>query len=334
MVFIMKKKPSLILLSILFFAANTALAQINGKYYGEKEDFKKLAKRTLLVEILEEQPDVIKRLSKKESRAKQLEEYKGFIAHYNELIRKAVPKYWTYNANIEYKTESEIAELKKAKSNKYAVLSYFELSDSDLDFAERSDLTVPALRYTRIEEPNRKPDYKIYLPSSYIREGKKYLEADFRVALLGMQENIKFNIKKDKTPQFQEFTEEVSEKNCSKLKDLTLLVEKDLLFKKLTIQEAQAAYGAKIEWVGEAEIEKNMVDQTKGKAALFSIPYGIAKGNIGPISSSTLVFFKIVVSCETGEILWTNNPGNLPIGKNVSHQLMEKEFKNMAQCKF
>jgi hypothetical protein len=330
----MKRKTVVCLALLALFYVNSAVSQISGKYYGEKDDFKKMAKRTLLVEILEEDPDVIKRLSKKESRAKQLEEYKSFIVHYNELIRISVPKYWTYNTNIEYKTETEIRNLQKSKTNKYVLLSYFELSDTDLDHFERSELTVPALKYTRIEEPNRKPDYKIYLPSSHIRYGKKYLEADFKVALLGMQENIKYVIKNDKTIQFQDFTEKVGEKNCSKLKGLSLLVEKNQLYNKLTAQEAEAAYGAKIEWATEADIQKHVVEGTSGKAALFAIPYAIAKGGVGPVSTSALGFFKIIVDCETGVILWSNNPGNIPIGKNISHLIMEKEFKNMGLCKF
>jgi hypothetical protein len=330
----MMKNKNLIWLGLCsFLLCNPLLAQISGKYYGEKEDFKKMAKRTLIVEILEEDADVIKNLSKKEKRAKQLEEYKNFIKHYNEMIRAAVPKYWTYNATIEYKTTTQIEDLQKSKSNKFVLLSYFELGDSDLDYIERSDLVVPALRYTRIEEPNRKPDYKIYLPSSFIRAGKRYLEADFKVALEGMQNNIKYNIKNDKTPQFQDYTEEVSEKNCSRLKNLTLLLEKKQLYEKVTEQEAQAAFGAKIEWVGESDIEKHVVGKTKGMAAMFSIPYALAKGGVGPISTSTLGFFKIVIDCETGDILWSNNPGNMPIGKNIGYFLIEKEIKNMAQCK-
>ena len=330
----MKKSHTLWMLLLLCFFARTAISQISGKYYGEKEDFKKMAKRTLLVETLEEDPDVIKRLSKKESRAQQLMDYKNFIVQYNQLIKLCVPKYWTYNANIEYKTETEIKALRKANSEKYVVLEYFELTDTEVDFFERSSLTVPALRYTRIEQPLRKPDYKIYLPSSYVRTGNAYLEADFKVALEGMQDNINYVIKNDKTLHFTDFSEKESEKNCSRLKSLTLMIEKSFLYKKTTAEEAQAAYGAKIEWVEEADLNKDVVGKTKGKAALFSIPYALAKGGIGPVSTSSLGFFKIIVDCETGDILWTNNPGNMPIGKNIGPMLIEKEFKNMGECKF
>jgi hypothetical protein len=327
------KITTLLLAVTATLSLNTSSAQISGKYYGEKEDFKQMAKRTLVVELLEEEPEVIKRLSKKESRAKQLEEYKAFIVHYNELIKAAVPKYWTYNTSIEYKTSTEVAALKKEKSKKHVLLAYFELADSDLEFSDRSDLVVPALKYTRMERPDRMPDYKIYLPSSFIRPGKKYLPADFKVALLGMQQNIKWVVKNDKTIQYQDFTEKEGENNCSKLKKMDLLVENTALFNKVTTQEANAAYGASITWVNGNELNKHVSEGTKGKAALFAIPYGLAKGGIGPISTSALVFFKIVVDCETGEILWSNNPGNMPIGKNVSQYLMEKEFKNMGQCK-
>ena len=111
-------------------------------------------------------------------------------------------------------------------------------------------------------------------------------------------------------------------------------MEKGQLWKKTSAEEAQSALGTKIEWVSEAEINKNVVESAKGKAVLFAIPYAIAKGGVGPVSTSALGYFKIVVDCETSEVLWSNNPGNMPIGKNISQYMMEDEFKNMKKCKF
>src|SRR5262249_7194857 len=112
----MKTKAKLFLFIIAaLLISNYSYSQINPKYYGEAEDFKVMAKRILVVQLMEEDPDVIKKLSKKEKTAQQLKEYKEFISDYNTLIQSAVPKYWKYNEKIEFKAESEVKQLQKAK---------------------------------------------------------------------------------------------------------------------------------------------------------------------------------------------------------------------------
>ncbi len=67
-----------------------------------------MANRTLIVELLEEDPKVIDKLSKKKKRAAKLQEYKDFITFYNDMIKDAVSKYWTFNENIEYRSATEV----------------------------------------------------------------------------------------------------------------------------------------------------------------------------------------------------------------------------------
>lgn len=328
----MKTKTILLTFVAAFLISSYSYSQIDPKIYGDASDFKLMEKRTLVVQLMEEDPDVIKKLSKKEKRAGQLKEYKEFISDYNELIQLTVPKYWTYNQNIEFKTESDVKKLQKAKDKKYVLLVYVELSDFAWHPSERSGLTVPVLVYQRMEIPVTKPDYKLYIPSSFIREENKYMECDFKVALQCMQANIKWILKNKEVLQFNQYAEEVAKSNCKKLKDAILLVEKDFLHK-MTEAQVTKAYGNKVEITDADGINKACLDTMQGKAAVLSIPYGIAEGRMGPIVSNTLVFFKIVVDCATGEILWSDNPGKLPIGKNVTYKLMGKEFENMKACK-
>lgn len=313
---------------------NERHAQVSGKFYGEKSDFVAMAKRPLLVELREEDPGIIKYLSKNPKTADRLKRYKASILDYNVMIKSGVDKYWKYNEQVEYKTKSEVDELRKAKSKKYVVLTYIELGDitpvtsEDIEkMRGRSDLKIPALRYTRIEQPDRLPDYKIYLPSSNIREDNKYLDCDFKFALIEMQAELKWMIDNNKKLQFNEYTEKVAEGNCSKLKDKTLQVEKSFLYKKLTEAEAKEAYGNNIEFVTAEELNSSFIDSKKGTAVFFDIPYGLANVNFG----TAVVFFKVIVDCETYEILWAHNVR--PMDINPLNLIMEKEFKNMGKCK-
>ncbi|MFY7879027.1 MAG: hypothetical protein ACOVP6_03075 [Lacibacter sp.] len=329
----MKKITKMVFVLFLLLISGYGYAQISPKFYGKPDDFKEMAKRTLVVELLEENKGVIEKLSKKEKTAKELQDYKSFITDYNRMIQDAVSKYWKYNATIEYKTGSEVSKLRDSKTTKYVILAYIELGDIDYEFFTRSELTVPALMYQRIENPRRKPDYKIYFPSSYARRDSKYLESDYKFALISIQENIKWIIKNDKILHFNDYTEKIAEPNCSKLKNLTLLIDKEYLYKSVSESEAKDAYGNKIEFVSSDKLDMSFVNGEEGKAVLFTIPYGIAKGSLGPLNTSRLVYFKVIVDCKSGEILWVHNPGRMGIGENIVSKLIKAEFKKMRECK-
>lgn len=320
----------MVFMVFLLLTCGYGYTQISPKFYGKPEDFKAMSKRTLVVELLEEDKDYVAKLSKKEKNAKELQEYQDFISEYNKMIKEVVPKYWKYNAVIEYKTESEVRKLRDAKNNKYVVLAYFELEDGGANVVTRSGLTVPALMYQRMEEPLRKIDYKIYFPSSFARKNSKYLESDCKFVLICMQEHIKWIIKNDDVLHFEDYTEKIAEPNCVKLKDYTVLIDKEYIDKSTNESEAKTTYGKKIEFVTAENLDLSYVNGEKGKAVLFAIPYGIAKGGIGPISSAKLMYLKVIVSCETGEILWKYKPG---MGGNILSKLIKAEFKRMAECK-
>jgi len=339
------KNKSITLIILVLFANSFIHAQINGRLYGEKGDFIALAKRPLLVELQEEDPDVIKSLSKKEKTADKLKEYKTFIADYNKLIKLAVLKYWKYNDKIEFKTVTEVKKLKDSNNDKYAVLSYIQLHDHAKYGGAliSSNKTIYALSYSRIESKESKPDYKICMPSSGIREGDKYYESDFKLALTGAQAHLKWMIQNDKTNQFQEYLEIVVNGNCPKLKSLVLqaeqgfLQQKVFMQKELTEAEAKQAYGHNLNFVTADELNTSYTGNKKGTAVLFIIPYGTTHPtSLGPMTSvqqvALLACYKVVVNCETNEILWVEVPGKISHGSTQPY-LKESEFKNMGECK-
>ena len=326
----MKNKIYPILFILLFIYCMGATGQVSNKIYGKPEDFKLMAKRTLLVELMEENPKAIESLKKNPKKAKQLKDYRAFITEYNSMIRMAVGKYWKFNEKIDYKTESEIKKIRESKSTEYVTLSYSELGDNTIEIEFRSSLLIPVFLYNRIENEQRSPDYKIYFPSSFVRKSDKYLECDYKMALVCMQANLDWNIKNNKSLNFLDYAENRAETNCPELAKKTLLVEKAFLYKDMKASEAKAEYGKPLELVNTDSLNNTYLGNYKNRAVLFSIPYGMLKGNLGPMHSSAIAYCKVVVDCETNEILFIQKVG---MGKSYVFEMIKADFKRLGECK-
>jgi hypothetical protein len=306
---------------IAVLCVNSIGAQINTNCFGEKEDFENLMRRKLIVELLEEDK---KELRKLEDKPVRLEEYRNFISDYNQFIRASVASYWKLNTNIEYKSTTEIEQLKETGQGVFALLGYLEVGDKPMT-SSPSPLVIPSLCYTRLERSKNKPDYKIYIPSTALRSNGRYVEADFKFALECMQEGVKYSITSNKTLNFPDYAEAVGKLNCGLLKEDRLVVPKSSLH--MIPSEAQSYYGQPVECVEDQELNEYFIKNVPGKAALFVLPCGIIKAGY----SSTLYYLKIIVECSSGRVLWTSNPGSFSF--NVTQYVTEKDFRNIAKCK-
>jgi hypothetical protein len=203
---------------------------------------------------------------------------------------------------------------------------------------------LPGLCYTRIEQPDRTPDYRTSLPSSRLRKDNKYLECDFKLALTGIQAQFKWMIHNDKIVYYRGYVDNVWEANCPKLKNVKLQVEKSFLQQKaflqkeLTVAEAKETYGHEIEFVTAEELNSSYTESKKGTAVLFFIPYSMshtmnnsANANMRQTVSHFLCF-TVIVDCETNEILWAANTGFFS-NKGILTYLRESDFKDMGRCK-
>ncbi len=320
--------------SIVMYVNMAVYAQIGGKLHGDPNDFAAMAKRPVLVELFEEKID--------DNGEKESE---PFVTYYNSMIKLVVGKYWKFNQDIQYKTTSEINKLKALKNDKYVVLTYIK-QNSRAVYGEakvNSNITIPSLCYSRIEEIDKKPDYTICVPSSGIRKNNRYLECDFKFIITEMQAHLEWIIQNNKTIQFSEYAKMVVKDNCSKLKDKKLLVDKNLLQPKqllkhkLSEPKAKLAYGNNIGFVTANELNASYIESTKGAAILLSIPYGGLRPTPMEASQSMqnrvlLSYYKVVVDCETNELLWIEIPGQLIQG-NTEAFIKESEFKDISECK-
>jgi hypothetical protein len=331
----MKNKTTLILIICGILNTINTQAQIGGKVYGLKDDFIAMGTKPLIVELLEEKIN-------EDDGSKESE---PFVPYYNTMIKSVIGKYWKYNQEIEYKTTSEIKKLKESKSDKYMVLYYVKQNKLAIygEAKVSSNIIIPSLFYSRIEEMDKKPDYKICMPSSGIRQDNRYLEYDFKFILVEMQAHLTWMIQNNKTVQFNEYIQLVSKDNCNKLKDKKLLTDKsllrpkELLNKRLTEAQATLIYGNKIGFVAAEELNSFYVSNAKETAVLLNIPYGGIRPTPMEASQSMqrrvlLSYYKVIVDCETNEILWVEIPKGLVQG-NTQAFLRESEFKDIAQCR-
>lgn len=322
------KKTLLLLLCLVSFIAK---AQINPKFYGEPEDFKELKTRPLIVEILEEDPKTIKKLSNPK-KADELKDYQSFIKEFNADFKVYVQKYWKLNDKLEYKTVTEVNALNKAKNKSYAVLRFISLNDTG-NYGLKTGSTVPAIGYTRVESDRRGPDSKIYLPSRYFNTEKSLSEGDYKYSLEILQANVNWIIQNDKVLNFDKYAEKMAKDNCVKLNGKTLLVEDNMMMKGRSKDEAKKNFGGDLKFVSETELNDAIVNKKKKTAVLYSVPYGIIKSSAIVVQVSRLTYFKVIVDCETNEILWLYMPNGFNYGANISNQITEGEFTKMAECK-
>lgn len=376
----MKIRLTLVFTVLGIYATICVHAQVNDKLYGEKADFITMATRILIVELQEEDPEVIKSITyamliRKEKKDSLLKEYKSFISNYNIRIKSAVEKYWKYNESVEFKTSLEVSRLKETKNTKYVHLSYILLEQTGLNAAINNapinHLGVPALIYSRMEQPEKKPDYKICIPSTGTLNFKNldYLECDFKFTLTQMQEHLKWMIQNNKTIEFQEYAGIKAKENCSKLKNLKLQIQKNLLRnylrsevvegdqetygddkrKRILAQakeeetKAKEAYGKEIDFVTAGKLDSSYTANKQGIAIVLRIPYQIMNTPSGSTNTNAagvarknteLQYYKVVVDCETNKILWTDVPQGFKAALVFPDAFLSKsDFKNMGLCK-
>ena len=318
-------------------------AQINPKIYMDEKELPEMLHRKMIIALMDENPDEVKRLEKKEKKNPEgLTEYRNEIKEFNDYLKAGVEKYWKLNSDYEYKSMTEVNELmkdeKKNKSHKYMVLSLGYLSDTEMDFSTRSSITIRVLIWTRAEEKQTKPDYKIYIPNSNVREKVMFTQTDISFGLIAMQNNIRYIQSKNKVLNFDDYVHDVAKQNCSRMTGKTILIDKALLeAKPLKEEEAKIKdkYKGAFKIVDHDEIDKAFEEGRENTVILMCIPYGIMKGSFIIVSSSLLVTAKITVDCSTKEILnqheYTSGLGLM--GKVVSPLIQPRNVEGVAQCK-
>lgn len=333
------RKTSLTLL-LTFLTAHLLQAQVVDRIWAEPAALKALSKRTLVVELPEENPKVVEGFPKKTAE-QDAAAYRESLAAYRTVIEPAIREHWKWNEKIEFMTTSQIVELFQKKSNKHVALLKVVLTTDMGVGVYTFGMGVPALVLTRTDGESKvskkgelrlmKHDYQMYLATTTDENGREtYTPERMQFTLSQMQKHLAWIGKKGKSENYLKYCKEMAKQNCRRLKGKELLVDEDGLHKSTTREEAKEAYGSgSLSFVPEKELDQAYGSRASGKAALFDMPVGSASGTMLVVTITRLVYMKVAVDTETDEVLGAVVPG---IGKPAAEGLIKLDFKILSDC--
>lgn len=277
----------------------------------DPEDIAQVKKRTLIVGIRAENPKLIKKYSKKKDKS-ILKDYKTEIKEYNANIKAAVSKFWKTSPKVEYKTYEQIMALRKAKKlSKYAILEHdvITMYAGTIGVFAHKVGTKSSLGISLGHK--KKVKYVTTAPMPTVIASKE----DFAYALMLIQHSLN-DYEEDK--KRKEMKNDIKERSLQ-LENVTLLLDKALLDKKLTEAKVKAVYPYKFEFVDADRIKQAIWNQEKGVSYLQVIPLGTASmgggsstgGLVGlamRAGAHKMLYGQMVMNAETGETIAYSMP--------------------------
>lgn len=336
------KKITLLSLAISMVSGITNLhAQMDNSINGDPAAFKMLQSRTVIVEMKEEDPKMVAYISKNPKSADGLKRYKDFIANNNSMLKKAVDTYWKFNSSIQYKTTTELANI-IGKSSDYVIISFRSVGEGSLEQGNYDTYSIPLLWFDRSERNgNEEPDDYVYLPPNSISdeaarpEEWRYVQSDYDFAVIQLQAHINYMISADTKMIYEEYAKIMSQQNCGKMKDNTLILDKDQLDNNADDRSIETLYKGLFD-VTDGQANVVFENHEDGKQIVFSFPYEIVSGSTDVVTNLAFHFAKAAVDCKTGELLYFYKPsGDMGKGSTTTWQygLRKNLFSNMGKCK-
>ncbi|MFZ4398442.1 MAG: hypothetical protein ACOYO1_00295 [Bacteroidales bacterium] len=344
-------KYLLVLMAVLFLNNNAKLQVVNAK----ADDFKEICKRPLIVQLITADAYFVEDLEKKisnTSNAKRKEElvnelsaYKTFISGYNSLIKDAIAKAWQFNEEkaIEYKTFSEVQVLRRVNPRNYTLLQFVQTKlwvTNEYGKETFTKKTIPTLVYSRMEncEPydenfNKKIDYSFYMPYINARKDHQLFDSDLFISLKIIQNHIREIKNYDKKGYtVSDYAKDQDDENCTKLKNMTLMMDEKLLDAKTKRTDVSNAYSGKISFLTAEDIGK-IINNQEEEAVSISIPCSIKSDKSGVVGlefMEEVMYMKCFVNAKSGFFFATYISKS---GGNWEPLFKSQEFKKIEKCK-
>lgn len=308
--------------------------------YAKSEEFEEIQNRPLIVEklnidngLIEKWEKKIKKGKNKDEYIKLIDSYKTFIEDYNVAIERAIENHWTYNnSEVLFKTVAEVNDLRDSGSKEYTVLFYDETDSQRLDGNGRKfspSLTVPTLKYSRIENTRFKADYCYFINFSHKRSTITY--SDFILSFKLMKRHMEYIVANDERKfDFHEYAKAQAKLNCSSLPKDGLLLRDASIHKKSSLEGINQKFtGNEIRTVSDEEIIQ-YIENDEDKVVGFFFPFSIVTAKAGPASLGRIQYVRSFVNIKTGEIYTAHGAKT---GQFFDPYYREKEFKKYSSCK-
>lgn len=279
---------------ILFFVG--ASVQLYAQFgMGKIEEIESVQSRKLIVMIEEPRERMLNKIAKRPKKG-TVEDYKADLKTYNENIKTVVEKFWPYNkTDIQYKTYGEIMDLRKTKTQDYAVIAclssearstsagynyaqgLYWVKDIKDDFEDRDDAMFSVILVNTIEDFGKKPVFllplfDVFPTKASLVYGIKNIENYF---------NFRIKTKKNgaKLKDEQERIEEELAKRAPVLKEKILLIRKEWLDKELTEANLKNFYPYKYQICDRAFMDNVVMNSDPKYAYGVVLPYVMSNSN-------------------------------------------------------
>ncbi|MEO9966661.1 MAG: hypothetical protein ABJF11_12765 [Reichenbachiella sp.] len=299
----------------------------------DPEIINELINRTLIVEQLEPDEEIVASFDKRIAKAKkqvlvdkyaaEKEEYLLFAEQYNELISRAASEVLKSHESIEYKTSSEVKKLREDGSTDYTVLYYSPYTIAI------SNLHIKSLKYSRIE--NKKTDYSFFLPAIAHRDEAEIMKyGDYKIALKLMVNHLEgIRTTQKKNYPFINYAKDQAKLNCEEKAGNVLTIDQQMIQKNQSEEAMSKAFGNSVN-LGPTSALMDLIENDTDQLVALAIPLSIVTGTSPSgsalnVSTSKINVIKCLVNAKTGKILAST-------GQKAFAYFNAKDLKKMSSC--
>lgn len=305
------------------------LTGISQMFYPKQKEASAIKRLPLYVVLEEENPQIVKKLSKKNP--EMLKRYKADVEGYNQNILAVVNENWTFSQKVEFKKWSEIeSKVKKAKKGSFAFLRYSKYDYSmkwsmfedgwKFDYQRIDRYTESSMTTSRLEiwlAGDRMPVHQTILPNIFPRPG------ELTFGVLEMQNTLEAALKgKDRKAAMNTLKAQ-----NAKLKDKVLLLDETQLEEGMTEAEIRKYYPYEFKVVSYEEIEAAILSKDDQYAYVLLLPIMSQGGGMG-ISFAAKNFIHLVVDPKDGQYLGYAAPkaalGGVSFGRKIKAKQLEQ----------
>ena len=306
----------------------------------DNEDVKNLTTRKLILCGYTESDAEIERLKTKLAKAKdekkkeiqnKIDYHESLNAIFKAEMVKIMKENWTVSSteNVEVMTFNQLKSMNGnaiGKEKAVLMLRYFEKSGAAYD-PTRASVDLPAMTFQGCEKFGQNTDL-ISFPLLYSNEDN-HCRKDAALTIKLLDKLVRANMSGKKRIDVNDFVELEIAKNCKQKKSMETIVNKDLL-KKIEVAEVKEAYGSKVIALSNDEFVSSYQGKEEVLAAVC-LPSTIAEGASFGISSSALIFGRLVINNQTADICGYSN---FIMGEKAGELMFKKgHFSNMGECK-
>ncbi|SET13382.1 hypothetical protein [Hymenobacter actinosclerus] len=309
----------------LFFFAFLLLLSVGGAWaqlgLGNPKEVAQVKSQPLIVLLRDEDPGILKKLAKK---PEELADYKSFVADYNTRIQALTTSMWQFSPGVEFRPESELEALRKAKGKPQGVLQHQDvyLTGPRNHVAGTPTTGLQAQFYHTAEKVSAMVIYlvgngdKDRVAQMLLAPGPIYT-SDLIFSLRNLQQYLDA---RSKGRSGSDIRAEIAQ-NGKLLRKKILLIDEEDIKGKLTTADIKQSYPFPYEVVPRSKIEEAV---SSGDARYACI-------RLLPATESIMV--QVAMDAKDGTMLAMSKPNTMRIaGIGGGQNIGKNNLKDFADC--